>query len=79
LSLYSAYVKRYEFTARPKRNWFAMSNQLYINFDNYKDDAISYVDGIKINVKNNEYKIIAHKGMIQELGQFDTSARVETS
>jgi hypothetical protein len=79
LSLFSGFVNRYEFSARPKNNWFAFSNQIYIDFANHKDDSISYIDGLKVDVKKNEFKVIAHKGMLQELSEFDTSGKIEIS
>lgn len=70
LSLYSAFVSRYEFTCRDKYNNFNFSNRLYINFKNHQDDSLSYIDGLTYNVKKNEQKIIAHKGTFNKLDSF---------
>jgi hypothetical protein len=79
LSLFSTFVHRYELSVRPNGNWFNFANQLYFNFDNYKDDAVSYIDGFQYNIKRNEVKLIAHKGNLQELSNFDVDTQVATT
>ena len=79
LNLHSAFVHRYEFSCKDKSNNFSMADNVYVNFENYKDDAISYIDGLEIDVKENRFKVICHKGTLHEYSQFDVATFTENS
>lgn len=79
LNLHSAFVHRYEFTCKDKGNNFSMADNVYVNFENYKDDSLSYIDGLDIDVKENRFKVICHKGALHEYSQNDISTFTENS
>jgi hypothetical protein len=77
LSLFSIFVPRYEFTCRDNYNDFNMANDLYVDFENQKDDSLTYLDGLTINIKSNDIKVIAHKGTLNSLNSNNCSTYVE--
>jgi len=78
LSLFSIFVPRYEFTIRDNYNNLNMANDLYVDFDNQKDDSLTYIDGLSINLKSSDIKVVAHKGTLNSLNNFSCNTFLES-